>query len=93
MLTDLLFIYNLENTVQTDHEVKKVLDRIGLEKYHVRFAQEEISYMTFLDIKDEHLREMKIPIGPRLEIIKEIQRIKKQENALGKKINLTFLNV
>ena len=48
MLTDLLFIYNLENTVQTDHEVKKVLDRIGLEKYHARFAQEEISYMKFL---------------------------------------------
>ena len=73
--------------------MKKVLDRIGLEKYHVRFAQEKINYMKFKEIKDEHLREMKIPIGPRFEIIKEIQRIKNQENALGKKINLTFLYV
>ena len=56
-----------------------MLDRIGLENYHVRFAEEEIDFMTFLDIKDEHLREMKIPIGPRLKINKEIQRIKNEQ--------------
>ena len=49
--------------------------------------------MTFKEIKDEHLKEMKIPIGPRFEIIKEIQRIKNQENALGKKIDSAFLYV
>ena len=67
-----------------------MLDRIGLENYHVRFAEEEIDFMTFLDIKDEHLREMQIPIGPRLKINKEIQRIKNEENAFGKKIHLSF---
>ena len=46
--------------------------------------------MTFLEIKDEHLREMKIPIGPRLKIMKEIRIMKIEENALGKKIYLIF---
>ena len=70
--------------------MKKVLDRIGLEKYHVRFAEEEIDFMALLDIKDEHLREMQIPIGPRLKLLREIQRIKNEENASGKKIHLTL---
>ena len=69
--------------------MKKVLDRIGLEKYHVRFAEEEIDFMAFLDIKDEHLREMQIPIGPRLKLLREIQRIL-ESTALALEANMDY---
>ena len=71
---------------KTDPNVKKVLERLGLEKYIRHFDVAEVDYVAFLSIEDADLREMEIPVGPRIKILNEVEQLMKGVKASGKRI-------
>ena len=68
----------------TDPGVKTALENIGLEKYIQHFHDAEIDYETFMSINEAHLLEMKIPIGPRIKILQEVERLKNDSETSGR---------
>ena len=48
-----------------------------MDKYLATFEKDEVDYEGFLELDDNELKEMKIPIGARKKIVKEIEELKK----------------
>ena len=55
----------------------RVLALLQLDKYLATFEKDEVDYEGFLELDDNELKEMKIPIGARKKIVKEIEELKK----------------
>ena len=66
-----------------DKKLTNVLLTLELEEYAEAFKDHGLNYEEFLDLNDSELREMKIPIGPRKKLDKEIKRLNDQI-ALGR---------
>ncbi len=64
--------------MNTDYEVVEVLSRLGMvEKYGSLFDKHDLDYESFLDLTDQELLEIGLPIGPRKRLRKEISKIHK----------------
>ena len=61
--------------------VLNILKGAGLEKYCNVFEENEIGYDEFMDLEDEHLSMLNIPLGPKMRIKKLIQKLKKSEDS------------
>ena len=57
-----------------------VLERLDLEKYREVFEKHEINYDAFKLLKEENLNQLNIPVGPKVIILNEIERIKRQKS-------------
>ena len=60
-----------------DDQLVKVLDLLQLQDYLSTFEKNGLDYEGFMELNDNELKEMNIPIGPRKKIAKEIQELKK----------------
>ena len=60
-----------------DDQLVKVLDHLQLQDYLSTFEKNGLDYEGFMELNDNELKEMNIPIGPRKKIAKEIQELKK----------------
>ena len=64
------------------NEALEFLTNNGLEKYHSVFIDNGIEEMEILlELNEEHLVNMNIPLGHRLKILKKIKEIKGKENS------------
>ena len=71
--------------------VLNILKDEGLAKYCNVFADNEIGFEEFLDLEDEHLSILNLPLGPKMRIKKLIQKIKKSDNSGKFQITRKFL--
>ena len=69
-------IYTFAYFFQDDNLVM-VLHDLQLDDYLSTFEKNKLDYEGFLELNDNELREMSIPIGPRKKIAKKIQELKK----------------
>ena len=73
----------IDANMTSDHILTEALKKIGCDKYCRKFEEAEVDYAAFLDITEENLREMEIPIGSRIKILKEAGRLKKDAENSG----------
>ena len=61
-------------------EVRNFLTEIKLEKYYEKFMENGVEDLeTILELKDEHIEQMGIPLGHKLKIIKKIKDMRTQK--------------
>ena len=57
-----------------------------LESCGTQFIKHDIDYESFIDLKDNELAEMELPIGPRKRLQREISRIQGENKSLHQTI-------
>ena len=63
-----------------NEEVKGFLTEIKLDKYYEKFIDNGVEDLeTILELKDEHIEQMGIPLGHKLKIIKKIKDLRTQK--------------
>lgn len=65
---------------QDNGEVRNFLSEIKLDKYFDKFIENGVEDMeTILEMKDDHIEQMGIPLGHKLKIIKKIKDLRTQK--------------
>ena len=67
-------------------EMSTILKDIGCDKYCRQFVEEEIDYEAFLELDEERLLALKLPMGPRMKILKKVKRLNTEKEDSGKAI-------
>ena len=75
-----------------DEKLTNVLTTLELGNYFETFKEHGLNYEEFLDLNDNELKEMKIPIGPRKKIEREIKRLNDQP-IVGKHLKTNYLDI
>ncbi|HET6519519.1 MAG TPA: SAM domain-containing protein, partial [Geminicoccaceae bacterium] len=57
-------------------DVAAWLRGLGLERYEPAFRDGEIDAAVLPDLTDEHLRELGLPLGPRLKLLKAVAALR-----------------
>jgi len=52
------------------------LEELGLGRYDEVFAENEIEFDVLVELTEEHLKDMSLPLGPQLKLLKAIARLK-----------------
>jgi hypothetical protein len=70
--------------MNTPDEICDILTKLGLtEKYGSSFDKHELDFQAFLELTDEEMKEIGLPIGPRKKLRRELQKmLKGPANAL-----------
>ena len=55
----------------------------GFERFNEKFAEQEIDLDTLSQITEDHLREMAIPIGPRLKLMRAIKSLQAGSDSIS----------
>lgn len=64
-------------TPSGDSEVAEFLSSIKLQKYGEKFAEQGIDDLsTLMELKDNHLESLGLPLGHKLKILKKIKELK-----------------
>ncbi len=77
-------IVHADSLNNEDPRVTSILEKLRLEEYSSKFVEARIDYATFLTLNDDELRELKLPLGVRKRIAKEIKLLQKMEFTKGK---------
>src|SRR6516225_2233419 len=62
-------------------QVADWLQKLGLGQYAQRFAENDISFAVLPDLTDQHLKEMGVSLGHRLQLLREIANLGKSADA------------
>ena len=57
------------------------LEKLGLGQYAQRFAENDISFAVLPDLTDQHLKEIGVSLGHRLQLMREISNLDKSADA------------
>ena len=57
------------------HQVADWLDKLGLGQYAERFAENDISFSVLPDLTDQHLKEIGVSLGHRLQLLRAIAEL------------------
>jgi len=72
-----------KNLMNTDFEVVEVITRLQMaDKYGALFDRHDLDYESFVELTDQELIEIGLPIGPRKRLRKELQKMQKGSNSL-----------
>jgi class 3 adenylate cyclase len=63
------------------HQVADWLEKLGLGQYAQRFAANDISFSVLPDLTDQHLKELGVSLGHRLQLLREIANLGKAVDA------------
>jgi class 3 adenylate cyclase len=63
------------------HQVADWLEKLGLGQYAQRFAENDISFSILPDLTDQHLKELGVSLGHRLQLLREIANLGKSTDA------------
>lgn len=66
--------------------VREALEKIGLEKYCQLFENEEIDYKSFVELSDDNLRDLEVPTGSRIKILKIAKSFRECHEEIGLKL-------
>ena len=62
-------------------QVAEWLEKLGLGQYAQRFAENDISFSVLPDLTDQHLKELGVSLGHRLQLLREIANLSKTVDA------------
>src|SRR6516165_2240468 len=62
-------------------QVADWLQKLGLGQYAQRFAENDISFSVLPDLTDQHLKELGVSLGHRLQLLREIANLGKSADA------------
>jgi class 3 adenylate cyclase len=65
-------------------QVADWLERLGLGQYAQRFAENDISFAVLPDLTDQHLKEVGVSLGHRLQLLRAIAELTSRENEAPK---------
>ena len=65
------------------------LQKLGLGQYAQRFAENDISFSVLPDLTDQHLKELGVSLGHRLQLLREIANLGKTVDAVGRRTEST----
>jgi hypothetical protein len=60
-------------------QVADWLEKLGLGQYAQRFAENDISFAVLPDLTDQHLREIGVSLGHRLQLLRAIAELPSRE--------------
>ena len=60
-------------------QVAEWLEKLGLAQYAQRFAENDISFSVLPDLTDQHLKEIGVSLGHRLQLLRAIAELAKAE--------------
>jgi class 3 adenylate cyclase len=60
-------------------QVADWLEKLGLGQYAQRFAENDISFSVLPDLTDQHLKEMEVSLGHRLQLLRAISELTSRE--------------
>ena len=84
----MLHVYKGNDTrTNEDSKIYYLLVQLGLQKFASVFGDHSIkNYQTFLALTEANLREINIPVGARIKILKAIKRLKNNPTTKGTQI-------
>ena len=71
--------------------VREALEKIGLEKYCQLFENEEIDFKSFVELSDDNLRDLEVPTGSRIKILKIAKSLRECDEDKGLNLNIFSL--
>src|SRR5215813_9939288 len=51
------------------------LEKLGMSEYAQRFAENRIDFSVLRDLTDQHLKDLKLPLGDRLKMLRAIREL------------------
>ena len=60
-------------------QVSEWLEKLGLGQYAQRFAENDISFSVLPDLTDQHLKEIGVPLGHLLQLLRAIAELPRRE--------------
>ena len=60
-------------------QVSEWLEKLGLGQYAQRFAENDISFSVLPDLTDQHLKEIGVSLGHRLQLLRAIAELANPE--------------
>jgi SAM domain (Sterile alpha motif) len=60
-------------------QVADWLEKLGLGQYGKRFAENDISFSVLPDLTDQHLKEIGVSLGHRLQLLRAIAELPRRE--------------
>src|SRR6516162_4966128 len=63
-------------------QIAEWLQKVGLGQYAQRFAENDISFSVLPDLTDQHLKELGVSLGHRLQLLREIANLGKTVDAV-----------
>jgi class 3 adenylate cyclase len=70
-------------------QVADWLEKLGLGQYAQRFAENDISFAVLPDVTDQHLKEIGVSLGHRLQLIRAIAELPSREKDAAKTVAVT----
>ena len=67
-------------------QVADWLQKLGLGQYAQRFAENDISFTVLPDLTDQHLKEMGVSLGHRLQLLRAIAELSSREKEAPKPV-------
>jgi class 3 adenylate cyclase len=68
----------------TSQPIADWLEKLGLEQYAQRFAENDISFAVLPDLTDQHLKEIGVSLGHRLQLLRAIAEFTSREKEAPK---------
>ena len=60
------------------------LEKLGMSEYAQRFAENRIDFSVLPDLTDQHLKDLGLPLGDRLKMLRSIRELSGADSALPK---------